>query len=146
MGTRRFEDLMIEASRSSLIVEICMAEGRAQTLRQPKTTSYGVLRFFHVFHVFHILSSSFTALSVFFGPFRTLRADITDALDTCERSLRNSQIETRNCETTMFLFESTNRYEASGTTTWSRRRNHFLDFTLWPTAPCWISFQTATSR
>ncbi|CAE7620071.1 DNAH9, partial [Symbiodinium natans] len=43
-----WKDLMMEASRSSLIVEICMAEGRAQTL-----------------------------------------ADISDALDTCERSLND---------------------------------------------------------
>ncbi|CAJ1459802.1 unnamed protein product, partial [Effrenium voratum] len=57
-----WKDLMIEASRSSLIVEICMAEGRAQTL-----------------------------------------ADITDALDTCERSL-NDYLEQKKKSFPRFYF------------------------------------------
>ncbi|CAL1167896.1 unnamed protein product [Cladocopium goreaui] len=57
-----WKDLMMEASRSSLIVDICTADGRAQTL-----------------------------------------ADITDALDTCERSL-NDYLEQKKKAFPRFYF------------------------------------------
>lgn len=57
-----WKDLMMEASRSSLIVEICTADGRAQTLE-----------------------------------------DITDALDTCERSL-NDYLEQKKKAFPRFYF------------------------------------------